>query len=426
MPIGRTLRHHGRRPPPVSAAQGLVATALVPLNGRVVALGDSISAGALIVNGITTTYAAAGWLRWMLHGLNNSVRIPAGGMLAVTGYSLGQISDSMGAGASNANLTALSPDLVTFMGGTNNLGSFSAAQLITAVDPILTKIMASATKLVLIVGAPPQKAGALTTQQNQNRIDYNTYLASFAAANAARVSYLNPDTLGLVDADFTDNVHPNDSGAKKIGVAAASLISSRVTIGNIVSITPAIIRTQNPTFTGGTTIGTNWSVSTGNAGGATVTMSKEAGTGAQLCTINGSYSGTQRSVLISCESPASVVGMMVVGQEYEAVTDIDLLNDPVQLSMIDISGGSYNYGKTPADIFKVRSDLESTAANRMVGTGARKFIGRSATAKHPAGWTPQSGDNITTELRIMLIDAVSPTVPDIQLRINVGRFQGAA
>lgn len=399
----------------------------VPLNGKVVILGDSLTDRSVISQGTppsdVNTYATQGWFRWFLVALDSRIRMPSAGKLAVSGYNLDQISASMGSGTSTTIIDAMAPDMITFMGGRNNLSSDTLTQLKSKFDPIGVKMLATSAKVILVLGMGRAKTGWDSVGDEQKRIDYNLYLAAWCAANPSRAVYYNIDSAGLTDADFpagsdfNASVHWIDSGSKKVGQGAAAVVASRIVAGSIAALTTGFTSfTVNPTFAGGSTLGTGWTLNAGSSG-ATVVASKEAGTDAQLLTISGNYSGSSLSITLTRNTTPAVVGSWVAGDELDAILDVDILGVPVGLNILSITVDSYK-SNFSSGIAKGLSDLIAAYDVNQMRDTVGKLVVRSRAVKRIATPISASDDVITTQITLSLVNSAGSTPIDIKLRIN--------
>lgn len=317
---------------------------LVPVNATMVTSGDSITAGAFQQNNAQDrTYSSIGYIEWMLQAANHRLFVPYNGNLAVSGNTLQQIITSYG--GSGATLNALNPAVVTFMGGTNNLNdTFTDGQLQGYYDTIFSLLTASPASLIVFVGITPRFApAALTGAGETQRLMLNAYGAAKVAALGARAVYLDPDTLGLVTGDFADGLHPNASGAKKIGDALFALMDPKMAAGSIMNVVPPQMFTLNPTMAGGTTVATNWS-SSGTASGVTATYSKD-GTDRQRMQLSGTNATGSAKLSLDQYTNVTAVGQTPPAQsQIEGVLEYELVGVPTGVGTINLLVGSNTSG----------------------------------------------------------------------------------
>lgn len=322
--------------------------ALLPVNSVLVTSGDSIVAGYL---GGTPpqdkAFTSAGYVYYGLQNVDHRLRVPHNGNLAVSGYNQTQILASYG--TAGATLNALNPKVVLNNGGTNELSSQTLANMLATEAQIRALVLATPTEAKYVrVGITPRFApNDLSVGDEQKRVDFNAALAAAAAANPSRIVYVDPDVLGLAAGDFADGLHPNATGARKIGVPLGVAFDSLLAAGNITTAPAIETYTLNPTFTGGTTTATSWTLSqTSGAAvnGITATASKD-GSARQRLLISGTPSGSSQSLSLDQYTNVGAVGKTpAAGSIFELVAEFEVVGVPTGINSINLLYGTSTSG----------------------------------------------------------------------------------
>ncbi|NNM71280.1 SGNH/GDSL hydrolase family protein [Enterovirga aerilata] len=395
---------------------GIGSPGAVPLGARLVTLGDSITAHAFQQNNPQDRgYSASGFVFWFLQGLGHRLRVPHNGNLAVSGNTLQQIRDSLGAGG--ATVRALAPDVVSFLGGTNNLNdTFADGQLTALLDQSLDLLLGATAAQILLWTIPPRPAAVpLSTEGERQRLALNAHLAARAAARTDRITLVDLDDVGLGAGDFSDNVHPNASGARKIGLAGAARFVGKVAAGSIAAVPPLAAYTLNPTLSGGSTVAPSWSTTLA-AGSATVAFTKDEND-RQRILISGSYAGTAGRISLDQYTTVAAVGSGPPdGAEIDALLDYEIVGTPVGINAIGVLGQTGTAGY--ANLAQAQSCL-GDYANDLTPGGPGSYLSRAIGVAKGAG-TPHF---LTTRLLITFIDRPVAGPVSLDLRVNSLAFR---
>ena len=411
LPGGFSARRRG------GAALLPAGPALVPLDADLVTIGDSITSNAFAQNDpYDRAYAASGFVTWLLAATAHRLRVRPNGNLAVGGNTLPQIRDSLG--PNGAVLADRAPGAISFMGGTNHLNdSWSDAQLTSVLGQILTLLFASSAGLLIVWGVPPARPSAPRTAnaERQRRL-MNAFLASQVAGNEARAVFVDTDRLGLAEDDFADAVHPNASGARKLGLAGAALVGPRLAAGYVSALPALAAYTANPILAGGQDVATGWTKESGASGGATVAFSKD-GTGRQRILVSGASTGTGRNVSLDQYTNVSAIGSAPAeGSILEGLLDYEIVGSPAGINALDVligmNAASYaNQGQAQS----ILPDGGGPLFPAMPGRNVIRTIGVLRKAGPP--------NFVTTRLIVALTNGGSAVPVSLDLRVNRLEFR---
>lgn len=278
---------------------GVAATYVAPFNGSLGIWGDSLLANGYTIAGVTRQYNDTGFDVWGQAFAGSGLSIPSAGQRAVIGETTTQILARLAA------INAAACNIVLLDGGTNDvLGSVAAATIIANRSAMNAGCTAN---LIIACTIPkPIGAAALTGAQELIRQAANTGIRAQASS---RVIIFDLDTIvGDNGAAYygTDGLHFDVTGAYLVGKQLATVLAAHTSSSStFAALLAAADYGANKTLvgTGGSlttatgVVADGTELSGSGAGGATVVGAKD-GTGAQLITLSGNYSGTNRTVVL--------------------------------------------------------------------------------------------------------------------------------
>ncbi len=194
--------------------------AILPSYNRLVAEGDSITAGNLFGN----------WVGRAIDPSSGHFTLPDHYNQAVGGETALQMTTEVGA------VDALVPDVVTLLAGTNDLSSTNSTPL-TIYGYLKTEwkayLDAGASYVVAVEVLPRADAGWLlvpTSRQN-DRVVLNDLIAHYAtdpdlAPYASKIRVVDAGQNFNPAIDTADGIHPNASGIDKLGGAIGAALNS--------------------------------------------------------------------------------------------------------------------------------------------------------------------------------------------------------
>ncbi|SHH05879.1 SGNH/GDSL hydrolase family protein [Bradyrhizobium erythrophlei] len=303
--------------------------ALLNLNTRFVAEGDSITAGSNGPSWLWAFDAASAGRFFMPQGYNQ----------ATGGQTAAQMATQV------AQITALSPKVVSLLAGTNDLGGTSdtPATIYGNLKTCWKAYIDGGAQHVIIATVMPRNDSvwtALTAARQTDRVTLNNLISGYAT-DPDLANY--KDKLHLVNlesynpaTDSIEGLHPQWLGAIKVGklfaAVANSLIDQTHTLnGDLYLDATNVLSSKNPALTGTTgtmsgtaqptgAVATGWSVS--ENGGMTVVCSKSTlnGAEAQRIVVSGTNSTVQR--LVNFSAAVNVTGN--IGDSFEACIDFSL------------------------------------------------------------------------------------------------------
>jgi lysophospholipase L1-like esterase len=376
--------------------------ALLPVNARGIFEGDSITAGSI----------GPGYTQRVALGLPE-LRFPIGAQQANSGHTLSNMS------AQKESITALNPNIVFFLGGTNDLQTTasSGATLMGSHSACVNHYLTVASKVVVLkvlkrtVGHP----NGWDATKEARRIDLNNLIQSTYGANPD-VVIVDMESVWNPALHTVDDVHPNNLGAKLIGDAVVAAVrpllatdstmlnrytnSESLFVTNPVTLAPA---NENPQLAGtaGTKTNATGDVADGwaciNNAGLTVVCSKTTlnGRPAQRMLLSGTATATA-DIFFQNDAAFSAT----IGDEYEAWADVRIgPNGASPLAGINNvfltcdSGQTFNrshYSTVPTD----RVDATLSGLYRTYGLA---FAGPDTSNTFRAGVRVLSGDVVSAE-----------------------------
>lgn len=307
---------------PITPGEGGGAPAKLAINDRLVLFGDSIVSTGYAEAGSDIAYIAGGFTTWAQAAGGSRLYIPRGGNLGIAGNTTAQML------ARVADVTALSPKAVLMDGGTNDLSSRTAVAIEADLAAIFAALLAGGVRYVVITTILPRFGGsALSGADETKRLAVNAWLLTQATA---RIKVVNCEGLGLVSGDFTDGLHPNSSGAFKVGLPCGVVLAA---ITNTAAVLDTAVNSNSPNATmagtGGSkntatgTVANNLVLASNQAGGATVVGAKSTllGNTSQLITLSGTYTSAT-GLLTQLYNEIATVGLSA-GDVIEGICEIE-------------------------------------------------------------------------------------------------------
>jgi len=203
-------------------------------NNKVVALGDSIVANALVTASGAThkSWSNYGFLAWARRYLGQRVNLPAANVLAVGGVDIASVYANQlpAALSSGANIAIV-------MCGHNSITITNEplANMIAEITAIYTALIKAG---IFVVAIPVRVVGtsaAYNAAQLQKFASFNSYITKFCAANSGIMLLdINPTYLdfstGLGQSSLMlDDIHDNQLGAMTFGWLVASTLAPLTT-----------------------------------------------------------------------------------------------------------------------------------------------------------------------------------------------------
>jgi len=314
--------------------QNLIAQKL-PLNSIIVSEGDSITAGS----------SGPQWI-WAASILTNGKYYwPYQSNQAVGGQTAAQMATQ------TAAVVALSPKVVTLLAGTNDLAGTSdtPATIASNIQTCIDAYIAGGAECVVVCKVLPRNDStwmAKTTERRADRFVLNELIASMAGA---KVKVIDLESTFDPSTDCDDGLHPNWSGAIKLGETFANALNTLIVSGDQTGLyldsSNMLIAAGNPQLVG----------SSGTKSGALVTGSvanlwtceTNDSTIAVECSKVPDFNGAEgQKILVSGTN--STAGRVVnfrraatysgsAGQQYEAWVQFELKSGHQNLRALSIS-----------------------------------------------------------------------------------------
>lgn len=312
----------------LSVAVGPVAAQpayLVPLHGRGVSLGDSITS-------ISSSKPTRNYSEWMYQSLEARVRRAIGGDQGVGGNTLAQML------ARISYTTSQKPDFVTFLGGHNTaMSAAPSTAFMTDWNAVYTALRAALPNaLLLLFQTLP------STVVGKTRADYaaaggvwDQQLALDGAdGGKTRVVPVPASYDPTIGVHTYDGIHPNEAGARLVGNAGVVVLSPLIepaTIDQILGQTAA-----NGTYGFGANLDADWALAgtTGTKAGATAPTGSVA-TGKALT------NNTSASVVASKEAASGFEKQVITVSGTVSAEATVVFDDTANIALTGSQPGSY-------------------------------------------------------------------------------------
>lgn len=312
----------------------------LPLNSVIVSEGDSQTAGS---NGPQWIWAASVLT-------NGKFYWPYQSNQATGGQTAAQMATQ------TAAIVALSPKVVTLLAGTNDLAGTSdtpatiAANLQTCIDAYI----AGGAEYVVLCKVLPRNDATWMGKTTERRADRVTLNALIAAKASSKVKIVDIESTFDPSTDCDDGLHPNWSGAIKLGEAFANVLNTLTVAGDLTGLyldsSNMLLAAGNPQLTGtaggksGTlvtgNVATGWTAET-NDSTIAVACSKVAdfnGAEGQKISISGTNSTAGR--VVNFRKSTTYSG--VAGQKYEAWVQFELAAGHQNLRALSVTCDTAN------------------------------------------------------------------------------------
>lgn len=354
------------------------------------AIGDSLTANGLFINGTTKNFTAAGYISWIRNLTKQQVDFPPENVFAAVGYTTSQM---ISAGY-HLSAAALQASFVFIHAGTNDYGVISTDQTIANLQAMYDAVIIGSSAIVVAIPILPRTSGVSQRALDRGRI--NDFIRRTARTNP-RVILANP---GAKIADATDSngqplagylydgLHTNATGGRLVGQGCVDAITPYIALFDPLFVDPAdLYDTTNPTGnlitnglltgTSGTTgvngslsgqVATSWNVNGASASGI--------GTIAAVCSKvarTDGLPGSWQQVVVS-GTPTTVYAI----NTSQNVTFSKLsVGDTIELMLeTEIDAGSANFlGLTPN--FTVLSTANTTLTDMSYGSLTTDFYSNS-------------------------------------------------
>lgn len=312
----------------------------ISLSGRVVLLGDSITAAR----------GFAGFSDWLLYELDGKFYPKTVGSNGTgpTGWNQGVVGNtSAQAIARLSNVSAESPRAVIFGVGTNDIGTgaATAAQVCANYDTIIASIRSMGAIPIGWTVIPRSSVGWSGAQE----ADRQTVRQCLKDKLPGAVVDMDTVITNTATQLMADGTHPNATGAQPMGVALRDLVAPLFASGSILPTSapsaPANLY-ANPFFAGGATVATSWTFFQ-NTNGLTKAASKVTvdGFDAQRYVASGTASANVADNFNQTVTPPGGL----TGDLYEAWVEV-LITKATGITGISISAGTNNTNSTHMSI----------------------------------------------------------------------------
>lgn len=420
------------------AGQGIIKAPTAVSGRRWAVMGDSISANGGIAgtqvppsNGFRTM-ASNGYINWLKALSLGHVDIQPDGNFSVAGRTTSQIA------AQISSVIAYQPHWCIVEGGTNDPGNnLPVTQSIANLKGIYDALTAAGINILAICITPRTSPNTYTTPQLQNLARINQFIRRYAVtlpnmmvADPRYTTFVNQSTNAIATGMTSDNLHPNQQGAKIWGDHLVAVLTPIIdltaphyvfydsndlydsvqnTTGNM--LTNGIFQTT----TGGTLNGS--SLLTGSVPGswtANMTKADAAYTGTiALSNVNRSDATTRPGQLVRITA-TSLVGTVTGGPQ-----------DHVQL----FQQATFPTGLVPGDVCEAQVELfiNATAGfngfdvniGMSDGNGTTTFQTSFGPATNCAAWAQGTYHVVITTPRMTVGPAAGASARQIQGFTNV-------
>lgn len=312
-----------------------VANVKLPLNSVIVSEGDSQTAGT---NGPQWIWAAAvltnGKFNWTYQSNQ-----------ATGGQTAAQMATQ------TAAICALAPKVVTLLAGTNDLaGTSDTPAVISAnIQICIDAYIAGGAEYVVVCKVLPRNDATWLGKTVDRQADRGILNGLIAAKASSKVKIVDVEATFNPSTDCDDGLHPNWSGAIKLGEAFANILNTLTVAGDLTGLyldsSNMLLAAGNPQLTGtagaksGTqvtgNVATGWTAET-NDSAIAVACSKIAdfnGAEAQNLVISGANSTSGR--VVNFRKSTTYSG--IAGQKYEAWIQFELKSGHQNLRSLSVS-----------------------------------------------------------------------------------------
>lgn len=355
-----------------------LSTIKLPVNAKIVATGDSITAGSNInsVNNVNNTNN--GYFTYANLYSNNLFFVPVNGNQGVAGETSTQIATRFG------SVLALNPDVVIILAGTNDAVNDSSITL-NNLNAMYNSARAQGVTVVAITILPRFGSYALSGTFEGVRQSVNTGIKALASEKLIVVdaeSSMNNASL------YFDGLHPNPAGCSILGNLIAQVLQPLITTAKVTDVLTQDFSLNPNLGLSGTTgslangatgqIATSFTLDAGNSG-VTVVGSKIAGvngTFGQQINLSGNYTGNGKTVDLKYSiNDASKLSKYLPGDLIEGLIEYEIVSNDANVVgvslLVQISGAGYNPLMANASSFYPNNILSNPL------TPSVRYIGRT-------------------------------------------------
>jgi lysophospholipase L1-like esterase len=302
----------------------------LPLNSRIVAMGDSLTAsGIAIISPTRSSYQSRGYTLYTAIKTGNKYYMPIDGNKGIAGNTTTDMINRLGAAL------ALNPAVALVLGGTNDLGTSATAEtIINNLRRLHLGFLAVRSRVIAITILPRFGANAPAPANEVKRQEVNSWLRLQAGEDL----FVIDAELFMNDANFYyDGLHLNSVGAAVLGGLVANIlndwikpgkVSDALTVDNSFNLNLYFAGSSGVKTNGATgLVATSYELDRGTSG-ATVdgVVLSDNGLRSQQINISGTYLGTTPSIALRNNS---TVNPPVGGDILEGFSDFKILsNDP--------------------------------------------------------------------------------------------------
>jgi lysophospholipase L1-like esterase len=295
----------------------------LPVDSKIVYIGDSITQHGFTANGTNYFYQGAGYPTHANIAAGHKYYYPIGGNKGVSGERTDQVIARLGA------ILAMRPKMAVVLLGSNDTGQSVSEAVIENNLNIIYKALLSIGCKVIAITIPPRYAPSdlLSTANEATRANVNAWIL----ANKDLTGTVNAETILTSASYFADGLHPNAQGSYLLGKSVGQLLAAEIEdVSASYQISPEGV--NNYSLAGGTTLASSFSTQQ-FTGGATLTPSKSVvnGQNQQLFTISGNYTGNGKGFNVVQDY---VTSFYQQGDIIEGILDIEILSPMVNINAI--------------------------------------------------------------------------------------------
>jgi len=389
------------------------AASLLPLNSRIVAMGDSLTAsGIAVISPTRSSYQSRGYTTYAAIASDNRFYMPIGGNKGVSGNTTTDMINRLGAAL------ALNPAIAIVLGGTNDLGTSATSEtIIYNLRRLHSGFIAVRAKVIAITILPRFGANIPTPANEIKRQEVNTWIRSQSSDD---ITVIDAETFMNDAAYYYDGLHLNSIGAAILGTAVAEILNSMSKAGRVADVL-AVDTAYNLNLYFAGTAGVKTNGATGvvansyeldrGASGANVdgVVLSNAGIRTQQINITGTYTGANQLVSLknnSTVNPPAIGDIMEAFAEYEFVT-----NDP---NIVGVNVTYFVYTSTFSQLARADSLLALDQLSNTMTTGKIYTLRTPSVAIGNTG-TPT---RVAMELTILLKETTVATAINASLVIH--------
>ncbi|MEO6733075.1 MAG: SGNH/GDSL hydrolase family protein [Ferruginibacter sp.] len=318
----------------------IVEKKLLPLNSKLVLLGDSITHMGLFEACEAIPPSTIG-LSFTNQGFGNLANILSGSRFLVPlNGNQGKNADTVADVLSRLNtVISLQPAVVILLIGINSIFHNVPEESIKDDYRTICERLITAGSIVIastILPCFPGQYGELTASQEQLRQEINSFILSLPGIKSVDVEgYMNDPKC------FIDGVHPNVVGVHRLASKVAPILGSLILPGKVQDtknkLSSYII---NSLFTGtkGTSmnatgvVADNWYLMANDTGGATVIVRKSPNDKKQLIQLAGFYEGKGKNLQLRSKKLTALNKDEVI----EGILDIEILTACTNIATMDL------------------------------------------------------------------------------------------